>query len=96
MGILTVNVLENLIKIEKKSVGDSKILSQNFKKELNKTDYEFDLPPELEIQENVRKYWKEGKKYRIHLHQEVLQLHKNQKKEIKFMMRKKKNICKQQ
>ena len=56
MGILTVNVLENLIKIEKKSVGDSKILSQNFKKELNKTDYEFDLPPELEIQENVRKY----------------------------------------
>ena len=62
VGNLTLNILENLIKIEEKSVDDSKILRENLKEELNKTNYEFDLPPELEIQENVSKYRKEGKK----------------------------------
>ena len=61
VGNLTLNILENLIKIDKKSVNDSKILSENLKEELNKTDYKFDLPPALKIQENVKKYRKERK-----------------------------------
>ena len=43
-------------------VNDSKILSENLKEELNKTEYELDLPPELEIQEDLEKYRNEGKK----------------------------------
>ena len=43
-------------------VNDSKILSENLKEELNKTEYELDLPPELEIQEDLAKHRKEGKK----------------------------------
>ena len=43
-------------------VDDCKILSENLKEGLNKTEYELDLPPELEIQEDLAKYRKEGKK----------------------------------
>ena len=43
-------------------VNDSKILSENLKEELNKTEYELDLPPELEIQKDLAKYRNEGKK----------------------------------
>ena len=43
-------------------VDDSKILRENLKEELNKTEYELDLPPELEIQEDLAKYRKERKK----------------------------------
>ena len=39
-----------------------KIQSQNFKQELNKTKYEFVLLPELQIQEELGKYLKHGKK----------------------------------
>ena len=73
VGNLTLNILENLIKVEKISVSDSKILGENLKKELNKTDYKFDLPPELEIQENVRNIGRK-EKYCLHLHQQVHQL----------------------
>ena len=46
-------------------VDDAKILSENLKEELNKTEYELDLPPELEILEDLTKYRKEGKKTSI-------------------------------
>lgn len=39
-----------------------KMQSQNLKQELNKTKYEFVLLPELQIQEELGKYLKHGKK----------------------------------
>ena len=62
VGNLFFNILESLAKIDQQLVNDSKILSENLKEELNKTEYEIDLPPELEIQENLAKYRKEGEK----------------------------------
>ena len=61
-GNLFLDIFESLAKINQQLVDDSKILSECLKEELNKTEYDLDLPPELEIQEDLAKYWKEGKK----------------------------------
>ena len=65
VGNLFLDMLESLAKIDQQLVNDSKILSENLKKELNKTEYELDLPPELEIREDLAEYRKEGKKISI-------------------------------
>ena len=65
VGNLFLNILESLAKINQQLVDDAKILSENLKEELNKTEYELDLPPELEILEDLTKYRKEGKKTSI-------------------------------
>ena len=62
VGNLFLDILESLAKIDQQLFNDSKILSENLKEELNKTEYELDLPPELEIHEDLAKYRKEGKK----------------------------------
>ena len=62
VGNLFLDILESLAKINQQLVDDAKILSENLKEELNKTEYELDLPPELEIQEDLAKYRKERKK----------------------------------
>ena len=62
VGNLFLDILESLAKINQQLVDDAKILSENLKEELNKTEYELDLPPELQIQEDLAKYRKEGKK----------------------------------
>ena len=56
VGNLFLDILESLAKINQQLVDDAKILSENLKEELNKTEYELDLPPELEIQEDLAKY----------------------------------------
>ena len=44
------------------SVNVAKIFSKNIKQELDETQYELQLPPELQIQEDLEKYLKkEGK-----------------------------------
>ena len=56
VGNLFLDIFENLAKIDEQLVNDSKILSENLKEELNKTEYELDLPSELEIQGDMAKY----------------------------------------
>ena len=56
VGNLFLDIFESLAKIDQQLVNDSKILSENLKEELNKTEYELDLPSELEIQGNLAKY----------------------------------------
>ena len=56
VGNLFLDIFESLGKIDQQLVNDSKIFSENLKEELNKTGYELDLPPELEIQEDLAKY----------------------------------------
>ena len=55
-GNLFLDIFESLAKINQQLVDDSKILSECLKEELNKTEYDLDLPPELEIQEDLAKY----------------------------------------
>ena len=62
VGNLFHDIFESLAKVNQQLVDDCKILSENLKEELNKTEYELDLPPELQIQEDLAKYRKEGKK----------------------------------
>ena len=61
VGVLVIDILGNLVKLEKKLVDECEILGENLKSKLNETKYELDLPSELEIQENVIKNCKEGK-----------------------------------
>ena len=56
VGNLFLDILESFAKINQYLVDDSKILSENLKEELNKTEYELDLSPELEVQEDLAKY----------------------------------------
>ena len=53
---LFLHIFESLAKIDQQLVNDSKTLRENLKGELDKTEYELDLPPELEIQEELAKY----------------------------------------
>ena len=62
VGNLFLDKFESLAKIDQQLVNDSKILGEKLEEELNKTEYEFDLLAELEIQEDLAKYRKEGKK----------------------------------
>ena len=65
VGNLFLDILESLAKINQQLGDYSKVLSENLKEELNKIEYELDLPPELEIKEDLAKYRKEGKKTSI-------------------------------
>ena len=62
VGNLFLDILKSLAKTSQQLVDDSKIIRENLKEELNKTEYELNLPPELEIQEDLAKYRKERKK----------------------------------
>ena len=62
IGNLVIDLLENFIKFEQELFNESKILSEKLKEQINKTDYKLEIPPELEIQEDVVKYQKEEKK----------------------------------
>ena len=69
---------------------------KNLKEELNKIEYELDLPPELEIQEDLAKYRKEGKKPPLLPKPLSYSTPLKTKELIKFMMRTKKIIYKLQ
>ena len=62
IGNLVIDLLESFIKFEQELLNESKILSEKLKEQINKTDYKLEIPPELEIQEDVVKYQKEEKK----------------------------------
>ena len=62
IGNLVIDLLESFIKFEQELFNESKILSEKLKEQINKTDYKLEIPPELEIQEDVVKYQKEEKK----------------------------------
>ena len=61
VGNSFLDIFESLAKIDQQLVNYSKIFSRHLKEESNKTEYELDLPPELEIQYDLAKYQKEGK-----------------------------------
>ena len=62
IGILVLDILECLAKKDQQSINVAKILSENIKQELDKTQFELELPAELQIQEDLEMYLKPKKK----------------------------------
>ena len=62
IGILVLDILERLAKKHQQSINVAKILNENIKQELDKTQFELELPAELQIQEDLEMYLKPKKK----------------------------------
>ena len=74
IGELVLDILEGLAKKDQQSVDVAKTLNENIKQELDETKVKLELPPELQIQEDLKKYLKKEKKH-PHLHRVTLQHH---------------------
>ena len=64
IGILVLDILERLAKKDQQSINVAKILNENIKQESDKTQFELELPAELQIQEDLEMYLKPKKKKR--------------------------------
>ena len=62
IGDLVLDILEGLAKKDQQSVEVAKTLNENIKQELDKTKFQLELPPELQVQEDLKKYFKKEKK----------------------------------
>ena len=58
---LIIDVLEGLPKKNNESIAVAKNLGKNLQDELDQTDFELELPPELQIQDDLEKYAKQEK-----------------------------------
>ena len=62
IGDLVLDILEGLAKKDQQSVDVAKTLYKNIKQVLDKTKFDLELPPELQIQEDLKQYLKKEKK----------------------------------
>ena len=62
IGILILDILECLAKEDQESINVTKTLNKNIKQELDKTQFELELPAELQIQEDLEMHLKQEKK----------------------------------
>ena len=62
IGILVLDILECLAKKDQQSINVAKILNKNIKQELDKRQFELELPAGLQIQEDLEMYLKKEKK----------------------------------
>ena len=62
IGDLFLDILERLAKKYQQSVDVAKTLNENIKQELEETKFELELPPELQIQVDLKKCFKKEKK----------------------------------
>ena len=58
---LIIDILEGLPKKNNESIAVAKNLGKNLQDELDQTDFELELPPELQIQDDLEKYAKQEK-----------------------------------
>ena len=58
---LIIDILEGLAKKNNESIAVAKNLGKNLQDELDQTDFELELPPELQIQDDLEKYAKQEK-----------------------------------
>ena len=59
IGILVLDILERLAKKHQQSINVAKILNENIKQELDKTQFELELPAELQILVDLEMYLKQ-------------------------------------
>ena len=62
VGELIINILEGLLEKDQQSIVTATKRGENLKEELDQTDFNLELPPELEIQEDLKKYAKKEKR----------------------------------
>ena len=62
IGILVLDILQCLAKKDQQSINVAKILNKNIKQELDKRQFELELPAGLQIQEDLEMYLKKEKK----------------------------------
>ena len=62
VGISVLDILECLAKKDQQSINVAKILNENIKQELHKTQFELELLAELQTQEDLEMYLKKEKK----------------------------------
>ena len=55
------DILERLAKKNNESIAVAKNLVKNLQDELDQTDFELEIPPELQIQDDLEKYAKQEK-----------------------------------
>ena len=55
------DILEELTKKNNESIAVGKSLGKNLQDELDQTDFELEIPPESQIQNDLEKYAKQGK-----------------------------------
>ena len=96
IGDLVLDILEGLAKKDQQSVEVAKTFNENIKQELDKTKFQLELPPELQVQEDLKKYFKKEKKpthisTALHFTSAAVNS-KKKKKSIKHMMILKKTI----
>ena len=58
---LIIDILEGLAKKNNESIAVAKNLGKNLQDELDQTDFELEIPPELQIQDDLEKYAKQEK-----------------------------------
>ena len=58
---LIIDILEGLVKKNNESIAVAKNLGKNLQDELDLTDFELEVPPELQIQDDLEKYAKQEK-----------------------------------
>ena len=58
---LIIDILEGLAKKNNESIAVAKNLGKNLQDELDQTDFELEIPPELQIQDDLEKYAKQKK-----------------------------------
>ena len=58
---LIIDILEGLAKKNNESIAIAKNLSKNLQDELDQTDFELEIPPKLQIQNDLEKYFKQEK-----------------------------------
>ena len=62
VGELIIDILEGLLEKDQQSIVVATKRGENLKDELDPTDFNLELPPELEIQEDFKKYAKKEKR----------------------------------
>ena len=67
VGVLVIDLLEQFVKIEQELHKDSEILGENLNKTINKTDFDIEVAPKVEIIEDVVKFQSSEKNYRLSL-----------------------------
>ena len=62
VGELIIDILEGLLEKDQQSIVVATKRGENLKEELDQTDFNLELPPELEIQEDFKKYAKKERR----------------------------------
>ena len=68
IGLLVLDILERLSKLDLEPIKETKIMNKNIKEEVDKTLFEPELRGELEMQKDLENFINSGKELILHIH----------------------------